>query len=272
MALKLMYITNKPDVAVIAQKYGVARIFVDLEVMGKAERQANRDTVISNHCVSDVSRIAQLLSSSALLVRVNPTNMQSKSEIDAIISAGADIIMLPMWSSVREVRTFIDYVSGRAKVCLLLETKEAVECLKDVLELHGIDEIYIGLNDLHISYGLSFMFELLVNGTVEKICSIIKSADIPYGFGGIARIGEGLLPAENIIMEHYRLGSTMSILSRSFCDLDRVENIDEVDGIFREGIANMRRYEKTLAECSSDDYEVNRLFVTAAVANITSST
>ena len=36
------------------------------------------------------------------------------------------------------------------------------------------------------------------------------------GFGGIARLGFGMLPAEHVIAEHYRLGSTAVILSRSF--------------------------------------------------------
>ena len=37
--LKLMYITNKPAIAKIAADAGVDRIFIDMEVLGKAERQ-----------------------------------------------------------------------------------------------------------------------------------------------------------------------------------------------------------------------------------------
>lgn len=39
---------------------------------------------------------------------------------------------------------------------------------------------------------------------------------IPFGFGGIARIGEGDLPSDYILGEHVRLGSTSVILSRTF--------------------------------------------------------
>ena len=35
MALKLMYITNNSDVALIAEKYGVDRIWIDLETWEK---------------------------------------------------------------------------------------------------------------------------------------------------------------------------------------------------------------------------------------------
>ena len=37
--IKLMYITNEVEVAKIAQKYGVDRIWIDLEVNVKEERQ-----------------------------------------------------------------------------------------------------------------------------------------------------------------------------------------------------------------------------------------
>lgn len=37
--LKLMYITNQSDVAKIADENGVDRIFIDLEKIGKKERQ-----------------------------------------------------------------------------------------------------------------------------------------------------------------------------------------------------------------------------------------
>ena len=43
MALKLMYITNNPDVARIAEEAGVDRIFVDMEYIGKSDRQGGMD-------------------------------------------------------------------------------------------------------------------------------------------------------------------------------------------------------------------------------------
>lgn len=58
MPLKLMYITNRVDVALVAEKYGVDRIWVDLETLGKEERQKNMNTVKSNHCIDDIKRMA----------------------------------------------------------------------------------------------------------------------------------------------------------------------------------------------------------------------
>ena len=40
-----MYITNDENVAKIADTHGVDRIFVDLEQIGKQERQGGMDTV-----------------------------------------------------------------------------------------------------------------------------------------------------------------------------------------------------------------------------------
>lgn len=244
MPLKLMYITNDLRVALIAEKYGVDRIWIDLETIGKEERQYGRDTVISHHTVEDISRIKPHLTTSELLVRVNHWHEGSRKEIDDVIDAGADIVMLPYWKTPDEVKKFLSAVDGRAKTMLLLETKEADACLDQVLRLPGIDEIHIGLNDLHLSYGLDFMFELLTNGTVERLCRRIAVKGIPYGFGGIARIGHGMIPAEKIILEHYRLGSTRAILSRSFCDTSKITDVDEINRIFFVHMKELRDYEK----------------------------
>lgn len=258
MSLKLMYITNDLEVAQVAQGAGVDRIWVDLETLGKEERQKGLNTVKSHHTVEDIKKIAPHLTTSEMMVRVNPWNDDSYDEINKVIEAGAEIIMLPMWKSGYEVKKFIQTVEGRCKISLLLETKEAVECLDDVLDIKGIDEIHIGLNDLHLSYGMDFMFELLTDGTVEKICRKIKKKNIPYGFGGIAKIGEGNLPADYIVTEHYRLGSTRVILSRSFCNVNEIKDKEQIKDIFYKNVKKLREFEATLTRLSAEDYEINK--------------
>ena len=54
--LKLMYITNQPEIAQIAESAGVDRIFVDLEYIGKSDRQGGMDTVQSRHTIDDVKK------------------------------------------------------------------------------------------------------------------------------------------------------------------------------------------------------------------------
>ena len=252
--LKYYYITNDPRVAAIAQETGVDRIFIDMEYIGKEERQPKLDTVKNRHTVNDVKQIRRVVSKSELLVRINPIYENSKEEIEQVISAGADIIMLPMWKSADEVKTFIDFVNKRAKTMLLLETDEAVNCLDDVLKLYGIDEIHIGLNDLYLSQNKTFMFELLCDGTVDSIVKKIASAGITYGIGGVGGVGSDvMLPAENILAEYYRLKSSGVILARAFCDASKVTDYNEIENIFKSGLKANRAYEKMLSKCD-DEY------------------
>lgn len=246
MPLKLMYITNDIEVANIAQDTGVDRIFVDLEYMGKSERQKNLDTVKSTHSIDDIGKIKNVLTRSELLVRINPINPDSRYEIDKVIQNGADVIMLPMFKTTEEVSTFINFVNKRARTCLLLETIEAEYLIDHILLIDGINEIFIGLNDLHISHNMKFMFELLANGTVERLSRKIKDKGIPFGFGGISRLGTGVLQADNIVAEHYRLGSTIVILSRSFCNTDKIKNLSEIKKIFKESVSDLRMFEDKL--------------------------
>ncbi len=276
MPLTLMYITNNPKIATIAQSAGVDRVWVDMEYIGKEDRQAGLNTVKSFHTVEDVVKLRPIINKSKLMVRVNPIHNAAKEycssfeEINNVISAGADVVMLPMFRTVSEVEKFIEYVNKRATVQLLVETKEASDNIEEILKVKGIDEIHIGLNDLHLAKKKKFMFELLVDGTVEKLANSIKSKGIKYGFGGIARVGYGMLPAEYIMGEHYRLGSTSAILSRGFCNANTVENPEEVKDIFIEGIKNIRKKEEEIKLYTKEQFELNKQIVKSKVLEIVS--
>src|SRR5690606_9048961 len=117
----------------------------------------------------------------------------------------------------------------------------------------------LGLNDMHLSYKKKFMFELLTDGTVEYICKKISEYGIPYGFGGIARLGHGMLPAEYIIAEHYRLGSSMTILSRSFCSTNY--DIKEIEELFETGVRQIKEFENGLLNMDKEFYVNNHKVV-----------
>jgi lipopolysaccharide/colanic/teichoic acid biosynthesis glycosyltransferase/2-keto-3-deoxy-L-rhamnonate aldolase RhmA len=265
--LKLMYITNNVDIAKIAEKSGVDWIFIDLEINGKEERQGHLDTVISRHHIDDVKKIKNALTKSKLLVRVNPIFEGSKLEINNVIEDGADIVMLPFFKTKEEVEEFVGIVNSKAKVMLLLETPEAVENIDEILEVKGIDYIHIGLNDLHLGYKMKFMFELLADGTVEELCSKIKDRGILYGFGGIARLGQGVLPAEYILSEHARLNSSMVILSRSFLDSNK-SNVNDIKVVFEEGVDELRSFESSLKQKDIEYFSNNNELVKNIVQEI----
>ena len=264
--LKLMYITNNPKVALLAQKNDIDRIWIDLETEGKEERQKGRNTVKSKHSINDIKNIKPLLTTSEMLVRINPWSERSKKEIDDVIEAGADIIMLPMWRTPYEVNSFLHAIDGRCKTQLLLETIDAEKCLDEVLKLKGIDEIHIGLNDLHLEYKLPYMFQLLSNGKIEEICNKIRPTGIPFGFGGIGLMGSGLIPSpEEIIIEHFRLGSTRIILSRSFCNYEKIVDLEEIDRLFSKGVKAIRAQEQIALSLSETDLLKNKDLVNKGV-------
>lgn len=241
--MNLYYITNNPEVASFVTSNGVNRVFVDLERIGKNERQGHLNTFISSHSIDDVSVIRSAIASKSadLLVRCNPWGSDSKEEIDSIVEQGADVIMLPMFTTVGEVEQFIEAVNGRAKVNLLLETPLALARLNGILNLsEGIDEIHIGLNDLHLGLGLDFMFEILTGGLLDFLADKIHNKGVDFGFGGIAQVGKGAIPAEYILGEHVRLCSSAVILSRSF-NFDRETSFsDSFKAIFIEEIKKLR--------------------------------
>ena len=271
MSLTLMYITNNPEVAVIAQKAGVDRVWVDMEYIDKDLRQGGMDTVQSHHTIDDIKKLRPVVTDAQLQVRINHMYDGSEDEINQTIEAGADIIMLPYFKTRKEVEDFIKFVDGRAKTIILVETAEAYENIDDILEVPGIDEVHIGLNDLHLAYGKDFMFELLIDGTVPALCEKLRKKGIKFGFGGIARVGYGTLPAENIITEHYALGSQMAILSRGFCDANKVENPKDIEEIFIKGVKDIRAKEKEVSLYTQEQYAENHKFVEEKIGDIVTS-
>ena len=127
--------------------------------------------------------------------------------------------------------------------------------------------IHLGLNDLHLELGMKFMFQLLSDGVVEQLGNKIKAAGIPFGFGGIARLDSGMLPGADVLKEHVRLGSSMVIVSRSFCNTDVITDLDEVRCIFTEGIKAIRDLEAE-AQAAANYFVKNRQEVEKAVETI----
>ena len=265
--LKLMILADTPEAAISAQEAGVNRIFYDLEYIGKADRQHGRNTVISHNDIEDLPAIRSVITTSELLVRTNPINTYTQMEVDKAIAYGADILMLPMVIDHHDVETYVKYVNGRAKVCIMIETASSLARLDKILEVPGVDEIFVGLNDLHISMGLTFMFELLRGGLVEYVASMCSKAGVPFGFGGIARIGEGMLPSDNILGEHVRLGSTSVILSRTFKGVPGVDaNARPVD--LKEEVRKVRCRLEEIEGWSEKDHADNRVMISKAVDEV----
>ncbi len=251
-------ITANPELAASAERAGVGRIMVDLERNGKFERQKLRDTWISKHRIEDIAPVARAVSSCDVMVRINPLYDGSADEIDHAVNGGADCIMLPMFRSMEEIERMGELIAGRCRFVPLVETGDAFSIIEKVAQSDTVDETFIGLNDLHISLGLDFMFQPLGEGLLDTVCQKLRTIGKPFGFGGIARIGEGDLPAEFIVREHARLGSTRVNLSRTFArEGEGGSIVGDAPILEREVCRLLKLYDDALA-ASHGDLQANR--------------
>jgi len=220
---RLTLITNDPALAACADAAGVDIIGVDIERLNKRFRQGNiANARISDHELVDLARLGSVVRSASLFARLNPLHDGSKNEIELALAHGANVLMLPFFTAAEEVDGFVRLVDGRARIVLLLETAAAVVRLHDILAVSGIDEVIVGLNDLHLSTGVANHFELVVSDVMTMVSELVRNRGLRFGFGGLARVGDAHLPVppDLILAQHVRLSSTSSWLSRSFVGPD----------------------------------------------------
>ena len=263
--IDLIQITNDPEFARRCDALEGMRLWVDLERLGKVERQAGRNTFISAHQLDDVARVRAAVKRSALMVRVNPLNPASAAEVDALLARGADLLMLPMFNTADELRTFAKLVARRAPIVPLLETAGALDSLDDWIATPGLHEVYVGLNDLHLSLGLRFMFEPMASGIVERVAAAARRQGLRFGFGGIARLDEGLLPGRDVLAEHVRLGSQAVILSRTF---HRHGEPGMPEHSFEAEVARLRQAERELTGRTAAQQEADHVRIAGVITGL----
>lgn len=271
--LDLLKITVDPDFVRRCDALGGMRLFVDLERLGKAERQAGRNTHISTHQIEDIGAVKRMLRQAQLMVRVNPLHEGSANEVEAVLAQGltqgtgtdADLLMLPMFTDAQSLREFAQIVDGRCPIVALLETAGALASIESWISTPGLHEVFVGLNDLHISLGMRFMFEPLANGIVDRVAAASSRRGLRFGFGGMARLNEGLLPGRDVLAEHLRLGSQAVILSRSFA-FERPSG----DMSFEEELSALRAVEAELAHRTPAQIEADRVRIAASIMSVAS--
>jgi 2-keto-3-deoxy-L-rhamnonate aldolase RhmA len=205
----LTLLTNDPLIAASADAASVDRIGIDLDRLGKRQRQSEAYR-ISQHQPLDLLRIRPVIRRARLFARTDPLHAQSRAQINHLLELGAEVLMLPMFTRADEAATFIDLVGGRAQVSLLVETAEAAICIKDIVRLHGIDEIFVGLNDLQLSLKARSRFEVLASGLIDMIAEAVHAGGISFGIGGLGRPGDMNLPVPSplIYAQYPRLAAT----------------------------------------------------------------
>jgi hypothetical protein len=229
----LTLFTNNPDLARLADTAGINRIGLDLEKFGKHRRQAHLHAWISDHTLEQIHPLRRVIRRGQLFARVNPIHVDSRSEIEYLIQSGVHGLMLPMFQTHDEVLEFIQIVHGRAQVSLLLETAAAARQIGGLVRVRGIDEIHVGLNDLHLDLKLKNHFELLTSPLMEHLSRTIRAAGIAFGFGGIARTLDTTLPiSPDLVYAQYpRLGGDRALVARAFMapDYKKLDLVREVE-------------------------------------------
>jgi len=226
----LSFITNDTAMAAAGESAGIERVLIDLERLGKAERQCGRRLFLSDHRLGDVRRMKQALGTADIMVRLDPLHAGSRWQIDQVIRDGAAIVMLPWFHRLEQAQEFIDLVEGRAAVALLVETPEAVAVLRSLCKLPGVAEIHVGLNDLSLALNRPFLFDVIADGTMDRICAILRGSGVSFGFGGIGSLSRNDLPIhpEWVLAEQVLQGATRGWLSRTFREVPNSRLFQEV--------------------------------------------
>lgn len=201
-----------------ADAAGIDRIGVDLERLGKRERQRGRRTWISPHREEDLTAIGAALSRSALFARTDPLHDGTAEQVERLVAMRVDVLMLPMFRTAEEVERFVELVGGRARVVLLLETTEAARRIEEIAAVPGVEEVHLGLNDLSLELGLPNRFSVLATDLVDRVAAAVSARGLRFGAGGIGRVDDpGLpVPGDLIYAQFARLRASAALISRSF--------------------------------------------------------
>ena len=269
--MKYFFITDDPQVASFVDLHGVEYVFVDLESLGKQERQGGFDTIISQHSRDSIPPVRAALSESKLMVRINPLHSGTPNEVDFCIGAGAELIMLPMFRSATELIQVTRFVGGRVPMIPLVETAGAVRDLEKIVAIEGIEQLHIGLNDLRLDMGLAFLFESVANGLIDRIADTCHQASMPFGVGGVARAAGGLIPGKMVLGEYLRVGAVATILSRDFHH--RAKDLEDLQAKvdFPSEIQQLRDAEADLVQRSQQEIESDRAEFTRRVQQVVAS-
>ena len=211
--IKLILFENEPSSVTRALHAEITDFMTDWEYRGKEIRQSGHDTEINKGTLSELAAVSAMPGATSWC-RLNGLGPWTRREVAAALAAGVSVLLLPMVTSADEAETFLEYVDGRCRAGVIIETREACRCAAEIAE-YPLDAVYVGLNDLMISLGKRSIFSALASGLVEEVRACF---DVPlFGLGGLTVLDKGRpLPCRFFIQEMSRLGCTMTFLRRSY--------------------------------------------------------
>lgn len=191
---------------------GIDGVVVDWEFSGKPERQSGQDTEINRGTVEDLVA-ARKGADGKLICRVNNTIEGRDAECKLAIETGASEIWLPMVRSVDEIEQCLRNINGKARLGVLVETREAMQLGRE-LERLPLARVYVGLHDYRIDCGGKGLFDPLIDGTLDRFRSNYLG---PLGFAGVTRPSGGSpVPQSLLLAAMVRLGCSFGVARRRF--------------------------------------------------------
>lgn len=201
-ALGFGVLTYNPDVVEIAGRAGVDFIWLDLEHSGispydsmslenlvRAAENAQLATVVRPPS-SDESVIGKVLDTGVSSILV--PGIDSSDEVERIVAAskyrvggiestrGAGLARAGSWAA--PDAAFAEDSDSQVMVGVMIESKNAVQAIDQILSVSGLDYVFVGPVDLSVSLG--FPFETahpLVKETISKVRDAAIGKNIPVG-------------------------------------------------------------------------------------------
>ncbi len=217
---RLTLLTRDPVWAAAAGQAQVDLIGVDIERLGKQTRQSHvPDARISDHELHHLAPLHRAAPDARLFARLNPPHAGTRDEVAEALAFGATALMLPQFRNVAEVTSFIAEIGGRADAIILLERREALNALPEIVALPGLAELMVGLNDLSLALGLGHPMVMAASPLLDEIGAMTLGAGVRFGFGGVAGPDpDPSLPVQpDIVLARYaHLNASSAWVSRSF--------------------------------------------------------
>jgi hypothetical protein len=211
-SFELFLFTRDVVLARSAIAAGVDGIVIDLERNGKRIRQLGADTEVNEDTIEDL-RTMRGMTTARILCRINAVGGGTKQEVEAVIAAGADELLIPMVRDIDDVESVLEVADGRIGVGILVETRDAV-ANAGLLGRLPLTRAFVGLNDLAIERRSPSIFSPLSDGTVADVRNAFRAR---FGVAGLT-IPEGghPLPSRLLAGELARLRCDFTFLRRSF--------------------------------------------------------
>lgn len=237
---RLTLVTRDPVWAAAGAKAGIEFVGVDIERLGKAERQRHiKNARINDHELHHLEDVAKVAPGVPLFARLNPLHANTEAEIEEALRRGVSALMLPQFRNAAPLHEFFGMVAGRTRVIPLLEDVAAMDHLDEILTLCVNDELMFGINDFSRSLGLGHPMRMALHPDMAEVARAAKARGVPFGWGGIAspdpRPDLPIQP-DDLLARYIDLDSDAAWLARSLVDHSRPEHLPETVAKIRDRV------------------------------------